>query len=92
MFYGCCFSMSSFLHHLADTFSPFLIHYPYEINTCGQVGNVDLQRFAFALGSGHLLPERVEDFSIFQVFARDGDKTRGGVGVDCGEDCGFGIF
>ena len=81
-----------FFYYLAHTSPSFLIGDADEIDPRGQVGDVDVQRLALALRCGHLLPERVEDFGLREVFSRDGDKAVGGVGVKGGEGGGFVIF
>ena len=45
---GFAIPETSFLYHLAYALSSFLIRNPYEINASGQIGDVDLQRFAIA--------------------------------------------
>ena len=79
----------SFLHHLAHALPSLAVGDVDEVDAGGQVGDVDVQRLAFARGRGHLLPERVEHHSGFQVLSHNSDLACGGVGMESGESGGF---
>ena len=82
----------SFLHHLLHALPPVLVGDVDHVDACRQGTDVHQNPFSFAFGRGHTLPEGVEHFSLLEVFARDGDKAGGGVGVEGAESLGRILF
>ena len=73
-----------FFQYLADELASVYVGEAYEVDSLWQIGDVDVQRFAFARCGGHALSHIVEDFGLFKVFTCDGDEAVGGVGVNMG--------